>query len=515
MGATIEGNGTRRPPFTAVDGPMLDGTRTDARMDGCSFGLLFFLTFFLLFHSSPTFPIAPRPSPSPAASPQMGPAELAKRRRMSGSASRDAARKALSPNPTESALALSPTGGSERSLAASRKANGAAGATSSGGGSGSGSKSGAAASNASAARNRHSTEEASAAPSSSSATGHLHPSGAANGNGSNGPATPAAPPTKPKQPNQYTHRKERASAAAAALAAGAGRTVSPTPSPSKSGRRGAAALREGSTVSQSRNGTPVPGDSKNNKGAPWGMPDHLSHLAHLLPSAQPEPLQLHMPTTKGLGRNADSHHGSSTGARPSPHAFNILDLSEPPTKVRFPSKRMTMGEMRKRVRNISEYVTRTQLEAVERGKRMKALGITLSPESYIDAAATAAAEGNEENTQMPAQAEAEAGATPMEGVEAATANGEDKDSAAVKGEASAGASAKEAPAPIPLSMHLLDDLSRQIIAFQQKFGVPPGTSGPGPLSGASTSANTGSGSTPATGAEDGSATATTGLGLGL
>ena len=36
---------------------------------------------------------------------------------------------------------------------------------------------------------------------------------------------------------------------------------------------------------------------------------------------------------------------------------------------------MTMSEMRKRVRNIGEYMTRSQIEAVEREKRMKLLSI--------------------------------------------------------------------------------------------------------------------------------------------
>ncbi|CAO1622655.1 unnamed protein product [Sympodiomycopsis kandeliae] len=185
---------------------------------------------------------------------------------------------------------------------------------------------------------------------------------------------------KGRQPNQYTYRngKERVAAANAA-----NRTVSPTPSPSKSGRRGAAALREGSSL-PSRTGSPSPA----NRNAAWGLPEHLSHLAEHLPGMTPEMLQTTQPTRRGgaAGRGGNSandsasHTNGSNGlpsSRPSPHAYQSVELSEVPTKVRWPSRRITMTEMRKRIRNVSDFIGRSQVESAERSSRTETLGIEI------------------------------------------------------------------------------------------------------------------------------------------
>lgn len=307
------------------------------------------------------------------------------------------------------------------------------------------------------------------------------------------PDEASAHAVKPKQPNQYTYRKERTALAAAATAAN-GRPASPTPSPSKSGRRGVggiggSAFREGSAMG-SRSGTPPMSTSR---GAPWGLPEHLSHLSYLLPSAQPEPLILHMPTTKAAGQmrghpNLSSTGGAESSSRPSPHAFSIIDFSEAPTKIRFPGKRMTIGEMRKRVRNISDYVTRTQIEAVERGKRMRSLGIRLSlstspAESTSNQASSRTSPAPEPNITEKSS-HSSANDAPMEGVEGTTASTGGASSTDEKPHNDAGrvyapkdstAAQTLAIEEIPLSMRLLDDLTRELIAFQQKYGVPPGS----------------------------------------
>ena len=78
----------------------------------------------------------------------------------------------------------------------------------------------------------------------------------------------------------------------------------------------------------------------------WGMPDHLRHLAHLLPDTPPTPLSI----------------------------SSLVDPSEPPTvepptKVRYPGKRVTMPEMRKRARAVLEFVAKVQIEMSERDRR--------------------------------------------------------------------------------------------------------------------------------------------------
>ncbi|CAO1623592.1 unnamed protein product [Parajaminaea phylloscopi] len=337
----------------------------------------------------------------------------------------------------------------------------------------------------------------------------------------------AAPAVKPKQPNQYTYRKERAALAAAAMN---GRPASPTPSPSKSGRRGGAAstFREGSAMG-SRGGTPSLGSVK---GGPWGLPDHLNHLSHLLPSAQPEPLVLHIPTTKSSTQSRGCIQGTSTaaaevGARPSAHAYSMVDFKEAPTKVRFPGKRMTLGEMRKRVRNISDYVTRTQIEAVERGKRMKTLGIRSSPSTAPSSATDGSAQSSSQQTPVPERTQGDVSsesrtADVVPSTEAAESSGEklakssgeqQRDNSQPLGAeppsrdttSSTAASEPMIIDEVPLSMRLMDDLTRELIAFQRKFGVPPGsaTMSSGPT--LASSSSTGSRSRPALAAAGSSA----------
>lgn len=200
-----------------------------------------------------------------------------------------------------------------------------------------------------------------------------------------------------KHPNQYTARR----ALAAANAGNGGHNGSSSPSPSKrhldSTRR--AALRD--STAASRVGTPTPGENAASRnmshpGGSWGMPEHLSHLAWLLPKAAPEPLNIHVPSSKGASGSQSRNNAaaaamdaanSSLSARAgqrlqaSPQPFHVVALQESSTKVRFPAKRTTMGEMRKRVRNISDYVTRIQIEAAEREKRMRFLGIRIEEDA--------------------------------------------------------------------------------------------------------------------------------------
>ncbi|KAJ1304421.1 hypothetical protein OPQ81_005569 [Rhizoctonia solani] len=141
---------------------------------------------------------------------------------------------------------------------------------------------------------------------------------------------------KPKHPNQYTYRggkpppfsrrpanndsapypsggTRRTAAAAAAAAAAAERAPSPSPLPTS-----------------------------------WSLPDHLSHLADLLPTPLPRGVPVR----------------TSAGA----------DLSiEKNAKIRWPGKRTTIGDMRKRVRGMLEWVGRAQAEAIDRAKRVEEL----------------------------------------------------------------------------------------------------------------------------------------------
>lgn len=145
--------------------------------------------------------------------------------------------------------------------------------------------------------------------------------------------------SKPKHPNQYTYRGRQET------------PVSAVPPRSREARR---AARD----TGSRSGTPLPESSSRLPN--HTMPEHLAHLAYLQP-----------PTTGD--EEAESERTTVTPQPGLPEPFALITPIDPAIKIRYPQKRMTLGEMRKRVRTINEYVTRVQIEAVEREKRVQFL----------------------------------------------------------------------------------------------------------------------------------------------
>lgn len=83
----------------------------------------------------------------------------------------------------------------------------------------------------------------------------------------------------------------------------------------------------------------------------WNLPDYLAHLELMLPTDTPRPLEV-----RGSGVGDDGERGVERGV-----------------KVKWPSKRMSVGDMNKRVRSLVEWVVREQAGATERGKRREAL----------------------------------------------------------------------------------------------------------------------------------------------
>ncbi|CBQ67774.1 conserved hypothetical protein [Sporisorium reilianum SRZ2] len=294
--------------------------------------------------------------------------------------------------------------------------------------------------------------------------------------------------SKPRHPNQYTYRnKDRNGAVAAPNGQKTGSSStsnltshSPSPSPSK-GRaehaRRAAARDNGSQI-----GTPAPGDSgaTSRGGHPtsstqsWSLPEHLTHLAYLLPYAGGRlPGSAAEDAAAKKGSASWSGQSSSVVASPPasssfPTPFQVLSSIESSTKVRFPSRRMTMGEMRKRVRNIGEYVTRSQIEAVEREKRMKLLGIVPPYRDEMDDEDEAGVEATQDDIK---HVDNGTGASASAGDEQ-NADQAEKENAATE----AGAAQAKAE-QLPLSMRLMEELTRELIHFQRKFGVGPGNYG--------------------------------------
>jgi hypothetical protein len=122
----------------------------------------------------------------------------------------------------------------------------------------------------------------------------------------------------------------------------------------------------------------------------WALPDHLSTFTHLLPEHPPAALELRTPrpfNAKQLAKDPAT-------------IVKFETQLEPPHKVRYPTKRMTVGEMKKRVRSVLEYVGRIQVEETKRNERAKLLGIEIFehfkeevvgvPEAAIEAALASA-----------------------------------------------------------------------------------------------------------------------------
>ena len=93
----------------------------------------------------------------------------------------------------------------------------------------------------------------------------------------------------------------------------------------------------------------------------WNLPDYLAHLEHMLPTDTPRPLEVRA----GPGGRGDSRERTT----------------ERGVKVKWPSKRMSVGDMNKRVRALVEWVGREQAIALDRGRRRDALEKSLKDEA--------------------------------------------------------------------------------------------------------------------------------------
>ncbi|KAI0745154.1 hypothetical protein C8Q76DRAFT_702806 [Earliella scabrosa] len=87
----------------------------------------------------------------------------------------------------------------------------------------------------------------------------------------------------------------------------------------------------------------------------WNLPDYLAHLEAMLPTDIPRPLEVRGSVLDATGRDSQER------------------TTERGVKVKWPSKRMSVGDMNKRVRSLVEWVGREQAAALERTRRKEAL----------------------------------------------------------------------------------------------------------------------------------------------
>ncbi|KAJ7783225.1 hypothetical protein B0H16DRAFT_484910 [Mycena metata] len=152
----------------------------------------------------------------------------------------------------------------------------------------------------------------------------------------------------------------------------------------------------------------------------WGLPDYLAHLEEILPTETPQPLAV------------------SAGAPSTSRGGSLERTQERGVKVKWPSKRMSVGDMNKRVRALVEWVGREQASASERGKRKEALEKAL-----------------EELERDAARPEPVDGVPPDESAMALDPPGPDK--VATKYDATQ-------------AMKMMEELMEELIRFQERFG---------------------------------------------
>ncbi|BGP08930.1 putative histone deacetylase complex subunit cti6 [Rhodotorula toruloides] len=250
-----------------------------------------------------------------------------------------------------------------------------------------------------------------------------------------------------KHPNQYTYRGRGGHGA---HGRGGGR------SPIKRGGASHASF------SSHGNGEASGSSGKNGTGAAtssgafgWGLPEHLRHLAPLLPSQSPQLLEV-----------------------PSVVDPTAPPTLEPPTKVRFPGKRVTMPEMRKRARTVLEFVTKVQVEMSERDKRWEVLRdanerIKEAREkersekagSSSGGASTSGSAGGSRGSSAIGTPRGVGGTTPVPSSSTAV----DFTLAALPPLPGASSAPLLTSAASPASLAMMDRLSKEVIRFQERF----------------------------------------------
>lgn len=135
-------------------------------------------------------------------------------------------------------------------------------------------------------------------------------------------------------------------------------------SPAKRGREDGRKAK-----AQEREMTPLDGGG-------WGLPDHLGYLSYLLPTPAPAPITVStirqdisvpgsatFPPEDMMMRTPKKEPGSGTSG---PALGTVL---EPATRVKFPGKRVTIADLRKRSKHLVDYLQKVQIETSEREKR--------------------------------------------------------------------------------------------------------------------------------------------------
>ncbi|GAA5823550.1 hypothetical protein JCM5353_006302 [Sporobolomyces roseus] len=225
-----------------------------------------------------------------------------------------------------------------------------------------------------------------------------------------------APPTthhttsRAKHPNQYTYRPKNGATSAPSTSTSASTS---SRNPRASPLKGRSHAKDDSTLSvpsattskSSKSGTSG-GMSKAEKAERerekkqwaselgihlgWSMPEHLKHLGYLLPTQTPEPITVPTSASVYAATMQNGGGGSIIGGQYNPlQDYEELSSTfrptstdqsdgsghhfEPPHKVKFPAKRTTMPEMKKRIKSLGEYLDKVRQELADREKKDEVL----------------------------------------------------------------------------------------------------------------------------------------------
>lgn len=175
----------------------------------------------------------------------------------------------------------------------------------------------------------------------------------------------------------------------------------------------------------------------------WGLPDYLSHLGGLLPTEVPKPLEI----LSGPGVSGNTSTGRDSVER----------TVERGVKVKWPSKRMSVGDMNKRVRALLEWVGREQVSALDRRRRRCELEKSLREEAKQTLGkqlqrAAIIGDTDGDISMVVDREPIELSPLQEKALEEGTAEGQTRD---IKG---------------TQTMKLMEELMEELISFQEKFG---------------------------------------------
>lgn len=172
----------------------------------------------------------------------------------------------------------------------------------------------------------------------------------------------------------------------------------------------------------------------------WGLPDYLAHLEEMLPTDTPQPLEV---------RTGPGAASAGAGSRES-----VERTMERGVKVKWPSKRMSVGDMNKRVRALVEWVGREQASALDRARRKDALEKDSAPSEQTSTTRGRSVTSNADVSM--------------------TANGEDNppqtsyklnDGTSVTNHTHGVDASKSSE-----TMKMMEELMEELISFQERFG---------------------------------------------